>query len=208
MSTSEPTPPPENPNAGAAPEVLASDAEREHVAVVLRDATVDGRLTLEEFDERVGAAHQARTHGELATLTGDLPSTRAIAPAEPETKMRAVGSRLVRKGRWSLSRRMSFRSVFGTIHLDLRDATLPGAEVDLHVRNFFGTVTVIVPAGVDTQVLGGGLFASQVLEPGRTAPAPGAPVLRIHDSGSGGTLYVRSEPRKGGLEVLQTLLGR
>lgn len=59
--------------------ILASDAERERRIVLLRDAVGEGRLTLEEFSERVGLAHAARTDQELAHLTRDLPG----APGAP-----------------------------------------------------------------------------------------------------------------------------
>jgi Cell wall-active antibiotics response 4TMS YvqF len=97
----------------------------------------------------------------------------------------------VRRGPLELGGRSSFLSVCGTVDLDLREATLLAAEVELSIRNIFGTVTVLVPEGVDVRLDGGGLFASQHVEaPSR--PAPGAPVVRIHISGPGGTLYVRT----------------
>jgi len=82
--------------------------------------------------------------------------------------------------------------VFGTIVLDLREARLEGPEVGLDIYNLFGTVTVVVPPGVAVDVEGGGMFASQVLEPPAWRPPLGAPRLRIRLSGPGGTLYVRS----------------
>jgi hypothetical protein len=53
--------------------ILASDNERESVVDVLRDAYTDGRLTLEEFEERTSAAYASRTWADLRELTGDLP---------------------------------------------------------------------------------------------------------------------------------------
>ena len=54
------------------PGVRASDADRDRVVDVLRLATGDGRLTAEEFGERMEAALSSRTLGELAVLTADL----------------------------------------------------------------------------------------------------------------------------------------
>lgn len=51
----------------------ASDADRDTVVSVLRDAYAAGRLTLEEFHERTSAAYAGRTWGELRELTSDLP---------------------------------------------------------------------------------------------------------------------------------------
>jgi hypothetical protein len=185
------------------PAMLASDRQREQAIVTLRDAVVDGRLTLDEYSDRVGVAVGARTTHELAELTRDLPQNRppgpgplTVAPAEHK----AIFSHLVRRGPLRLSARSSFRSFFGTIDLDLRQATLPAAEVDLAVDNFFGTVTVLVPEGVEVRIEGGGLFASQHLETSNVPLAPGAPVIRIHASGPGGTLYVRTHEPPGWLD--------
>jgi hypothetical protein len=53
--------------------IRASDQERESVVGVLRDAFTDGRLTLDEFEERMTAAYAAKTWTDLRQLTGDLP---------------------------------------------------------------------------------------------------------------------------------------
>ena len=69
------------------PTQRASDAEREEVADRLRAAAAEGRLDPDELDERVGQVYAARTHGELATLTDDLPAP-AAAPSAPEPAWR------------------------------------------------------------------------------------------------------------------------
>lgn len=56
-------------------EKRASDAEREQVVVRLRDASAEGRLTLEELSDRTALAYTARSHAELVPLTEDLPTT-------------------------------------------------------------------------------------------------------------------------------------
>lgn len=58
---------------GVNPSLRASDADRERVVEILRQHSVEGRLTSDEFEERMGAAYQAKTMGALAELTGDLP---------------------------------------------------------------------------------------------------------------------------------------
>lgn len=61
--------------------IRASDADRERVATLLRDNYSDGRLTLEEFQERLEKAYVGKTLGELDVLTADLPvSSRPVAP--------------------------------------------------------------------------------------------------------------------------------
>jgi hypothetical protein len=182
---------------GASEEVvLASDGEREHAVLRLRDAVVEGRLTLEEFSERVGVAHRARTGRELATLTRDIPPAGVPIPAGPERRReRAFFSQLVRRGPLALPAHSAYRSLFGTIELDLRDAILAAPEVQLDVSNIFGTVSVIVPEGAEVVVEGSGLFATTRLD---IAPSPllaAAPRIRLRASGLGGTLNVRRHAR-------------
>jgi hypothetical protein len=69
-------------------DLRASDAERERTVQQLRDHQLAGRLTVDELDERSARAYAARTRGELAALTADLPpvpATRAAVtpPADP-----------------------------------------------------------------------------------------------------------------------------
>ncbi len=82
-----------------APPMLASDGERDGVVSHLRDAVGEGRLTLEEFSDRVDLVHASRTRGELEVITPNppalgTPSVPAVAPQQP----RAVCSHLVRQG--------------------------------------------------------------------------------------------------------------
>ena len=78
----------------------ASDADREIVRVVLADAYADGRLTREEYDERLGTLYGSRTIGELPSLVTDLvPSTdqpRTPVPT-PAADLRARGKRKWRR---------------------------------------------------------------------------------------------------------------
>jgi hypothetical protein len=56
------------------PALRASDADRDTTVARLREAHAEGRLTADEFEERVGAVLAARTMGELTALTADLPT--------------------------------------------------------------------------------------------------------------------------------------
>ena len=76
------------------PFMRASDAEREQVAERLREAHAEGRLTVEEFSERLDAVYAARTHGDLVPLTHDLPGVGPDrAPAQPRTGDEALPAR-------------------------------------------------------------------------------------------------------------------
>src|SRR5215467_15671917 len=86
------------------PQVRVSDAERDAVVARLNDATGEGRLTVEEFSERVSAALAAKTRGDLDVLLTDLPAhpstrPRPTPPAGPRlSEITPIGS-LKRSGR-------------------------------------------------------------------------------------------------------------
>ena len=73
----------------------ASDHDRQQVVDRLREAVQDGRLQLDEFDDRMGLAYQALTYGDLAPLCADLPAgskaRQQAAPPAPAVPVR--GSR-------------------------------------------------------------------------------------------------------------------
>ncbi|GIG89591.1 DUF1707 SHOCT-like domain-containing protein [Plantactinospora endophytica] len=71
-------------------QLRASDEDRQRVVADLQRHTEQGRLSLDEFSERVGAVYTARTLGELATVTHDLP---AVPAPEPTASTGGAGSR-------------------------------------------------------------------------------------------------------------------
>lgn len=71
------------------PDVRASDEDRRRVVTELERHTAEGRLTLEEFSERVGRAYAATTNGELAAITSDLPAS-APPRREPGREQRQL----------------------------------------------------------------------------------------------------------------------
>jgi hypothetical protein len=87
--------------------IRASDKERDSVVDVLRDAYTDGRLTLDEFDERMSAAYAAKTWTELRELTADLPVEPLLGadlnyrsqPAQPQSAPLTAGPRQARRDR-------------------------------------------------------------------------------------------------------------
>ena len=63
------------------PDLRAADADRAAVASALGTHMADGRLTVDEYDERLARAYAARTYGELDQLTADLPGGHPRAEA-------------------------------------------------------------------------------------------------------------------------------
>src|SRR5690349_331293 len=111
---------PAGPDGGSSsPDSLrASHEDRDRVIETLRVAAGDGRLTAEELDERIEIAFAARTYGELADLTSDLPAIgQAITPAASAgpvapkdlVRLETTSGNLVRVGRWVVPRRIEAR---------------------------------------------------------------------------------------------------
>jgi len=165
------------------PAVRASDAERDQAVARLRDATAEGRLTLDEFSQRMELAYAAKTHDDLERLTKDLPT--AATPALPGTRRRAsrftisVFSGFDRKGRWHVARKHWVFSIFGGSDLDFRDASLQGGEATVYVVDVFGGTDLYVPEGIDVDFHGFGLFGGADDHGHEPPPRPGAPVLHI-----------------------------
>ena len=89
---------------------------------------------------------------------------------------------------------------------------LPGPEIELEIRSWFGTTTILVPPGVEVELTGGGFGATCNVEL-EGEPGPDAPVVRIHSKGPFGTLNVRNRPRirdslRDGVRALQEGIGR
>lgn len=168
----------------------------------LREALVDGRLTLQEFSERAGRAYGTQGRTELERLVAELPLEPVARSTPPQASHRAVFSELARRGRWRGPPRSELRCTFGTINLDLRAST--NYECSGRVRRLqpLRHRHVIVPEGVPVEVEGGRLPASQKIETSAGPVVAGAPRLLIRISGPGGTLHVRSTPHPERIEAL------
>jgi hypothetical protein len=173
----------------------AGDADREATVARLRDAAVAGRLTLDEFSERVEQALQARTHDELQALERDLTGSVPAQPAADRPHSRwVVTSRLERRGRWRLPPSYRLNVVCGTVVLDLGEAVVEAAQTTLHVRNLFSTVTIVVPEAVRVEIDDGGIMLTNEVALPPSPPPASAPLIRIQTSGIGGTNYIQAAP--------------
>ncbi len=80
----------------------------------LREAAVQGRLTLEELTDRIEAAASAVMRPDLVPLTSDLPATAAVGVATQSAAIRGVGD-VKRSGPWTVPAENSFRTCFGRL---------------------------------------------------------------------------------------------
>ncbi|KAA0930734.1 DUF1707 SHOCT-like domain-containing protein, partial [Streptomyces apricus] len=184
MTDELPGGPPGGPSGGL-PELRASDADREQVAEVLRDALAEGRLDMAEFEERLETTYKARTYGELEPITRDLPAPGVTAPAPAVSMVKrpvgggdwarrivgdpdgsgssvrwgvAVMSGFERKGRWTVPRRFNSVAFWGGGVIDLREADFAAGEVVINCVAVMGGTQVIVPPGIEVVVRGIGIM--------------------------------------------------
>ncbi|WP_338696969.1 DUF1707 domain-containing protein [Streptomyces sp. Q6] len=180
-----------------APELRASDADREQVAERLRDALAEGRLDMDEFEERLEATYKARTYGELAPITRDLPGVGgAVSGAvsfvkEPDgdggvhwpsrvggeatsSGAFAFWSGFSRKGRWTVGERFTAFAMWGGGEIDLREAHFAAREVEIRCFTIMGGIQVKVPPELDVVVRGFGIMGG-VDDQATGAGTPGSP---------------------------------
>lgn len=153
---------------GSSPELRASHADRDRVVDVLRIAAGDGLLTSDELDERLDAALSARTLGELAPLTADLPAGSAAvgatgAEAKDVVRIEQVFSgAIVRVGRWVVPRRLELAVTYCDVTLDFSDAVITHDTLRIDVGMTGKTLTLITRPGVVVDTDGLKLVHSKV----------------------------------------------
>ncbi|MFC8873094.1 DUF1707 domain-containing protein [Streptomyces sp. NPDC057148] len=197
---------------GTAPsvsEMRASDADRDRIADMLRDALAEGRLTAEEHAERVEGVLATRTVGELDAFVRDLPAAHAgrpgaapaphrptagTVPADPDENVVAVFSGAVRKGRWRAGRRIHAYAVFGSVEIDLSEALFEHQQVVIKAFSVFGSVEVRVPENVSLRGAGGGVLGSFEVDAVDSADAD-APVVYVDGWAVLGSVEAR--PKRG-----------
>lgn len=201
--------------AGPAPAgIRASDADRDRIADILRDAVAEGRLTAEEHAERIDLVYRAKTVGELEPLVRDLPpaagaSQRSAsspygygygygpeAPAGPAENLVAVFSSSTRRGRWRVGGRTNAFSLFGSIEIDLTEALFGQRLTVINATSIFGSVEIKVPENISLRGSGTGVFGNfEVVTLESTDPE--APVVVVNGYSVFGN--VEAKPKRGKL---------
>lgn len=199
---------PQQPTARAEPDVIrASDADRDRIADILREAMAEGRLTAEEHGERVEAVYRAKTVGELEPLVRDLPAPGGTAapstapyaygpeaPAGPADNLVAVFSSSTRRGRWRVGGRTNAFSLFGSVEIDLTEALFGQRLTVINATAIFGSVEIRVPENISLRGSGTGIFGNfevVTLESGD----PEAPVVVVNGYSVFGS--VEAKPKRG-----------
>ncbi|GIN02614.1 hypothetical protein Pve01_42720 [Planomonospora venezuelensis] len=182
-------------------DLRVSHEERDQVAEQLRMAAGDGRLTMEELDQRLEVALGARTYGELEAVLRDLPpaagAARVPAPAPKELiRLKATSGQIRRDGAWAVPSRLEVEIASGSAVLDFTQALITQPALDLSVAVGSGQLSLIVPPDVAVDVGSVTVRSGSVRQ--RVRLDPGTPVrLMVTVSGSvkSGSVVVR-RPRR------------
>ncbi len=173
-----------------------SDAEREQSVALLRDALVAGRLTLDEYSERVEIAYQARIGKELQRVREDLPETplQPVGSRRKPTRLTAaLFGHVVRRGRLRLRGWTLTAGAFADVDFDLREAEFDCPQTSVTILLAFGNVDVYVPEGIAVDVRGITIFGHR-REWGADVARVDAPIVHIRTVGIFGTVDVWRVP--------------
>ena len=180
-------------------ELRASYEDRDKVAEQLRVAAGDGRLTADELDQRLEAALTARTYGELAALTADLPGVARVEPDVPAVRPQRAGridvgsASVKREGQWEVPQHLDVRIGSGTVVLDLTRATVPHSRVEIDAEVRSGNLRIVTRPGIVVDATDVRLRSGNVKI--RSWPGIPPPVsLLIHVTGSVASGNITARP--------------
>lgn len=201
-----------------------SDDDRHQVAEVLREAAAEGRIDLDELDERLEAAYAAKVYEDLVPLTLDLPGPRLPAasaqvlpqpvgpggaPVTAYAKSTAVLSSVGRKGMWRVPDQHTALAVMGEVTIDLREAVFTTREMVITANAVMGSVDVVVNAGTHVIVEGIGIMGTFEQARDRVPPAQdaGAPIVRVKGVAVMGAVTVTRKRMPGESGKIKKMLG-
>jgi hypothetical protein len=171
-------------------QMRVSDADRHRVADILREAAAEGRIDIEELDERLESTYAAKTYGDLVPITADLPVPRSSTapaprpqPAQPsvpavrhDSSVAILGG-VSRKGVWEVGPTHNAFAMMAGIDLDLRQAKFTSRETVIHANAFWAGIDIIVNEHTNVIVEGIGIMgafdqARDKVQPDLTADSP------------------------------------
>ena len=188
-----------------------SDNDRQKVADVLRDAAGEGRIDLEELDERLELTWAAKTYADLVPITVDLhlpahpqaaaapvPRTSYV-PATGHASSMAIMGECKRQGVWSVPARHSAFALMGSVVIDLRQAQLSAHDTLINATTIMGEVKIIVPAHLHV-VIDGTPIMGEFGHGKDKVPAevgPDSPIIRVRGMALMGSVTVQRQPPPG-----------
>jgi class 3 adenylate cyclase len=188
-----------------------ADADRDRTVTLLREHVVEGRLTLDEFSERVGLALGAKTRADLDAVMADLPVPPRHEAGVPVPVRRArrwhvaVMSGHSTKGRWRLGGRTNVVAVMGGCDMDLRRAEIDGPEVVISAVAFWGGVKITVPEGFDVELRGFSFMGGRSLRLRDVPRVPGSPRIVVRAFSCMAGIDIRSRPNRSGRQIARAV---
>jgi hypothetical protein len=189
-----------------------SDRDRQQVAEVLRDAAGEGRIDLDELDERLELAWGAKTYADLVPITADLhlpahphPAPAPVrrtppgVPAVGHNSSVAIMGETKRQGVWSVPEHHSAFALMGSVVIDLRQARLSARETHINASSIMGEVKIIVPAHVHVVVDGTPIMGdyTQGKDKVPATVGPDSPTVRVRGMALMGSVNVQRLPEPG-----------
>jgi hypothetical protein len=169
-----------------------SDTERDEVLNALGDHAAVGRLTLDELEDRSSQVLAAKTRGELAAVTRDLPgetslavgtglpATAAPAPSRaPVHWMVSILGGNHRRGRFRAAREVNAVNILGNDEIDLREAEIEGGELTFNMVSVLGGSNIYVPDTVEVDIGGVNILGGNQEHGTIRPPRRGAPLIRV-----------------------------
>ena len=167
------------------------DDAQQRATEFVKELYAAGDIDAAGLDAGVAGVLAARTDAELAEVVRSLPQpVRLTSPERRLEKPLEIHSgigRLRLAGRWQVARETHLSSDLGGVRLDLTEAEFDDHVVDLHIYCGCGSVTIVVPVGVDVQVIRHRGGVDSRLEP----PVPGLPLIRLDVTTNIGRVHLR-----------------
>ncbi len=188
--------------------VRISDSERNRAVEFLRHHCTEGRLTLDEFSDRVGVVFAATMSADIEAVTHDLPALEVpsvdlttVRPAQGRGRVSRFTFACMgggqRRGRWRLEGSHLAIVFMGGSQIDLRGAEIIGDEVTITIVAFMGGAQVIVPEGVAVELSGASFMGGKSVKVNEAVPRmPGTPLVRVQAYPIMGGVGVRSRASK------------
>ncbi|WP_396668983.1 DUF1707 domain-containing protein [Mycobacterium avium subsp. paratuberculosis] len=178
-----------------------ADTDRIQIAQLLAYAAEQGRLQLNDYEDRLTRAYAAKTYEELDQLRADLPGA-PISPRRggkpnpaPSTLLLALLSGFERRGRWNVPKKLTTFTLWGSGVVDLRYADFTSTEVDIHAMSIMGVQSILLPPEVNVEVHGRGVMGNFDRDvPGQGTP--GAPTVHIRGFSLWGGVGIRRKARR------------
>ena len=174
-------------------DLRVSDADRDRVVTRLQDALSSGLIDLDEFHDRSSRALAARTQGELAPLTADLPASGGQAVAAPDSVVElshTFGS-LKRSGQWVVPRSLRLRQRMGSAELDFTEAKISDPVISIELDVSGGSIEIRLPEGASASTDGVGSVLGSVQDHRKDAVANGNPHFVFTGAIRAGSLELR-----------------